>query len=167
MNQWVVIALLLVGSAFAAKIGEKISPFKLTNQLGSVVDETVIQGKTTVLYFYPKDDTPGCTVEAKNFKKDFEEFKALGVLLYGVSTQSQKSHQEFKQKYDLPFDLLVDDSGKFGDQFGISTIPVIGLYKRKTVLISDQGKILKIYDDVSPETHSKEILEDIKKMRKK
>jgi peroxiredoxin Q/BCP len=113
------------------------------------------------LYFYPKDETPGCTTEACTLRDKFEKIRALNTVIYGVSRQDQKSHQEFKAKHKLPFDLLVDTDGAIGKAFGVGTIMGMGLSKRQSFLIGPDGKILKAYTDVDPARHATEIITDI------
>ena len=157
--------LLLLASlgAGAVELGGVAPEFQARNQDGKSVKLSDYKGKPVLLYFYPKDDTPGCTKEACEFRDRFKEFKKQGAVVFGVSRQDEKSHQEFKAKHKLPFDLLVDADGKIAALYGIETMPVVGFHKRQSVLIAGSGKILQIYKDVDPQSHPKTVLEDLKK----
>src|SRR6185437_5399080 len=135
--------------------------FTALNQDGKAITLSALRGKFVLLYFYPKDDTPGCTKEACSFRDGFAKLRGEGVVVYGVSRQDEKSHQAFRAKYHLPFDLLADTQGKLADEYGIGSIPIIGLFKRQSVLIGPDGRVLKIYKDVDPGTHSRQVLQDI------
>lgn len=120
-------------------------------------------GKTVVLYFYPKDDTPGCTTEACSLRDDYSEFENAGVVILGVSPDSPKSHSKFKTKFNLPFSLLADENHQVCELYGVwgkkkyMGREYDGVF-RTTFLIDPQGKILKVFKDVKPQGHSKEIL---------
>src|SRR5262249_44093920 len=117
-------------------------------------------------YFYPKDDTPGCTKEACNFRDEFSKFKKMGAVVLGVSRQDEKSHQAFKQKYSLPFDLLVDKDGSLAKAYGVTVIPAVGIHMRQSVLIAPDGKVAKFYPSVDPKTHTDEVLKDLQGLAK-
>ena len=118
----------------------------------------------SILYFYPKDSTPGCTKEACAFRDDFADFKKKGAVILGVSTDTAKSHAKFVQKYNLPFPLLVDEDKKIVNAYGVygprtfMGIKYTGTH-RITFLIGPDGKIKKIWPKVKPAEHSREILE--------
>jgi peroxiredoxin Q/BCP len=124
------------------------------------------RGKKVILYFYPKDDTPGCTKEACSFRDSFAEFRQHGSVVLGVSKDNPKSHAKFQEKYSLPFPLLSDLSTEM-----IQAYQAWGLKKfmgkeftgtlRITYVIDEEGKILKAYEDVKPQDHAQEILRDI------
>jgi len=146
--------------------GMKAPDFKLlddTNQERKISD---FLGKTVVLYFYPKDDTPGCTTEACSIRDDYSEFENAGVVILGVSPDSPKSHAKFKAKYNLPFNLLADEDHQVCEMFGVwgrkknMGREYDGVF-RTTFLIDPKGKIQKIFKDVKPQGHSKEILGSI------
>ncbi len=119
-----------------------------------------------VLYFYPKDDTPGCTTEACHFRDDFKLLENLGAQVIGVSIDDSFSHKKFAEKYNLPFPLLSDASGEVASLYGaLNNFLVIKLAKRYTYLINPQGKIAKIYLSVDTSKHSQEIIEDLKKLK--
>lgn len=121
------------------------------------------RGKNVVLYFYPKDDTPGCTTEACNFRDDYSAYEKAGVVILGVSPDSVKSHVKFKQKFGLPFPLLADEEHKVCDQYGIWG-PKKSMGReyegvlRTTFLIDENGNIAKVFENVRPADHSAEVL---------
>ena len=120
-----------------------------------------------LLYFYPKDDTPGCTKEACTIRDAWPRFKKLGIQVFGVSADSQKSHAKFVDKYDLPFTLLSDADKKVVEKYGVwgekkfMGRTFLGT-KRMSFLINPAGKIEKIYEHVKPEVHAQEVLQDLK-----
>jgi peroxiredoxin Q/BCP len=127
------------------------------------------QGTPVILYFYPKDDTPGCTTEACNFRDDYDAYQKAGVVILGVSTDSPASHAKFKAKYHLPFHLLADTAKQVVNLYGVwGTKHSMGrTYEgtfRTTFLIGQDGKILKIYENVKPAEHSAEILAALKEI---
>ncbi|QDD13071.1 peroxiredoxin [Candidatus Methylopumilus rimovensis] len=148
------------------KIGEDAPTFTLPDSQGNQVSLNDYKGKWAVLYFYPKDDTPGCTKEACQFRDDFKTLEALGAKVIGISIDDSFSHQKFAEKYNLPFPLLSDASGEVADRYGaLNNFLVIKLAKRYTYLINPQGKIAKIYLSVDTSKHSQEIIEDLKKLK--
>ena len=148
------------------KIGDDAPTFTLPDSQGNQVSLNDYKGKWAVLYFYPKDDTPGCTKEACQFRDDFKTLEALGAKVIGVSIDDSFSHKKFAEKYNLPFPLLSDASGEVADRYGaLNNFLVIKLAKRYTFLINPQGKIAKIYLSVDISKHSQEIIEDLKKLK--
>jgi peroxiredoxin Q/BCP len=144
--------------------GSTAPDFALTTDGGEEVSLSDYRGQKVVLYFYPKDDTPGCTTEACNFRDDYSEILAAGAVVLGVSADSVKSHDKFKLKYDLPFALLSDPDhqvadlyGAWGEKksFGRTYMGII----RSTFIIDEEGKILKVFPRVRPKNHSQEVLE--------
>jgi peroxiredoxin Q/BCP len=146
------------------KQGDVAPDFTTTTNEGKTVSLSDFRGKNVILYFYPKDSTPGCTKEACAFRDDFAEFKKKGAVILGVSTDSAKSHTKFVEKYNLPFPLLVDEDKKIVNAYGVygprtfMGIKYIGTH-RVTFLIGPDGKIKKIWLKVKPAEHSREILE--------
>ncbi|MBN1928336.1 MAG: thioredoxin-dependent thiol peroxidase [Chlorobiaceae bacterium] len=144
--------------------GQKAPEFTVKDQDGNEVSLRDFIGRKVVLYFYPKDDTPGCTREACAFRDNFPNFQKLDAVVLGVSVDGQKAHRKFADKYELPFTLLVDDEKKIVEPYG-----VWGLKKfmgkeymgtnRVTYLIDEQGVIEKVWPKVKPETHAAEVLE--------
>lgn len=146
------------------KEGDVAPEFTAATNEGKTVSLSDFRGKNVILYFYPKDSTPGCTKEACAFRDDFAEFKKKGAAILGVSTDSAKSHARFAQKYGLPFPLLVDDEKKIVNAYGaygprtFMGIKYTGTH-RITFLIGPDGTIKKIWLKVKPSEHSREILE--------
>jgi thioredoxin-dependent peroxiredoxin len=156
------IALLLVSHlGFALGAGDTAPDFSMKNQDGKDIKLSSFAGKPVLMYFYPHDDTPGCTKEAKGLKESFEKYKAQGAVILGISRQDEKSHQQFKTKYDLPFDLLVDSNGSVGKMYGIGMMPLLGTFQRQSVLIGPDRKIIRFYYNVDPEKHADEVLKDL------
>ena len=129
-------------------------------------------GKYVIIYFYPKDDTPGCTVEANDFNKLLSKFKKLECEVFGISKDSLKSHDKFRDKYKIKFDLLADEELKVLKKYkvwgkkkfmGKEFMGVI----RSTFLIDKKGKVLKVWNNVKVKDHAKEVLENLKKLSKK
>lgn len=124
---------------------------------GRLSSSDLVEGKT-VLYFYPKDDTPGCTKEACAFRDRMDDYAAAGIVVYGVSLDSPQSHREFREKHSLNFPLLTDEDGRAADALGV--LSEKGYANRTTFLLDSDGRISKVYPEVSPETHADEILSD-------
>jgi peroxiredoxin Q/BCP len=145
------------------KEGDKAPDFAVTDQSGKTVRLKDLRGKKVVLYFYPKDDTPGCTKEACSFRDSFAQFKKRGIEVFGVSLDSEKSHQKFIDKFSLPFRLLADTDRKLSEGFGtygekkFMGRTYMGNH-RMTFLIDEKGKIKKIFSKVKPEEHAEEVL---------
>ena len=117
-----------------------------------------LAGQETVLYFYPKDDTPGCTKEACAFRDRMGDYQQAGIRVYGVSLDSPESHRRFREKHGLNFPLLTDEGGEAAKALGV--LSDRGVANRVTFLLDPAGRVAKAYPDVSPETHADEILED-------
>jgi thioredoxin-dependent peroxiredoxin len=158
--------LLLVRLAQAGevpRVGQSAPDFSLPDQDGKPRQLADYSGKWLVLYFYPKDDTPGCTQEACAFRDDLHQLTALGAEVVGVSLDDSSSHATFAKKYHLPFPLLADKNAEVSGRYGV--LLNLGLFKvakRYTFLISPQGKIGKVYDKVETARHSREIIDDLK-----
>ena len=145
------------------KEGDKAPDFAVPDQEGNLVRLKDLRGKKVVLYFYPKDDTPGCTKEACSFRDSFAKFKRRGIEVLGVSLDSEKSHQKFINKFSLPFRLLADTDRKLSEGFGTyGEKKFMGRTymgnNRMTFLIDEKGKIKKIFSKVKPEDHADEVL---------
>jgi len=148
------------------KVGDDAPTFTLPDSLGNQVSLNDYKGKWVVLYFYPMDDTPGCTTEACHFRDDFKSLEAIGAKVIGVSIDDSFSHKKFAEKYNLPFPLLSDASGEVASRYGaLNNFLVIKLAKRYTYLINPQGKIAKIYLSVDTSKHSQEIIDDLKALK--
>ena len=145
------------------KVGDKAPEFKAPTQRGAQVSLADFKGKHVVLYFYPRDDTPGCTKEACGFRDAFNAFKEKGVTVLGVSTDSAKSHAKFATKHRLPFELLADEDKKIVEAYGVwGEKRFMGRkYQgthRVTFLIGPDGKIKRIWPAVKPGEHAAEVL---------
>lgn len=143
--------------------------FSLPDETGTVRNLTDYRGRAVVLYFYPKDDTPGCTTEACNFRDDYSAYVKADVIILGVSPDQPKSHTKFKEKYTLPFPLLADVDHQVCDQYGVwGPKKFMGReYEgvlRTTFLIDGDGKIAKVFEKVKPAEHSAEVLAAIKNL---
>jgi thioredoxin-dependent peroxiredoxin len=132
--------------------------FELLNQDLKKTTLAEFLGSFVVVYFYPKDDTPGCTVEACAIRDSYSEFAKAGVVVLGISQDSPQSHMQFIKKYQLPFILLSDPNEEVIKQYGAYAMP---FNKRITYIISPKGEIAKAYEEVQPASHAKQILEDI------
>jgi thioredoxin-dependent peroxiredoxin len=139
--------------------GEILPDLQLTTESGERIGAGELTGQKTVLYFYPKDDTPGCTKEACAFRDRMNDYAEAGIQVYGVSLDSPESHREFREKYGLNFPLLTDEGGRASEALGVLR-ENRKRTNRVTFLIDSDGKISKVYPEVSPETHAEEILED-------
>jgi thioredoxin-dependent peroxiredoxin len=118
-----------------------------------------LTGRKTVLYFYPKDDTPGCTKEACAFRDRMDDYRGAGIQVYGVSLDSPESHRRFREKHNLNFPLLTDEDGRAAEALGVLR-ENREKANRVTFLLDADGKVARVYPEVSPETHADEILED-------
>jgi peroxiredoxin Q/BCP len=153
------VALGLVGIAAASEIelkeGDAAPAFKALGDDGKTYALADLAGKYVIVYFYPKDDTTGCTIEAKGFRDDATKYVEKGAVVLGVSSDDAASHKAFREKYQLNFPLLVD--GKpLAAQFGVPT--TFGYASRQTFVIGKDGKVLKVFRNVDPKVHSAEIL---------
>ena len=138
------------------KEGTKIIDFSLVDQDNIVHKLSDYLGRV-LLYFYPKDDTPGCTKEACMITEVYDDFKKAGITVLGVSSDSTESHKEFKQKYNLPFTLLSDMDKKVIKEYGADSM----LFTKRISYLIDRGIIIKVYPKVDPATHAMEILKDV------
>lgn len=143
------------------QIGEKAPQFSATDHNDALYSIDILKGSWVFLYFYPKDNTPGCTQEACSINDIFGELQNLGVVILGISGDSKESHQKFAEKYKLKFPLLVDTNKKIIHAYGANGL----LFpKRVSFLIDTQGIIKKVYPAVDPQVHAQEVLADIKKL---
>ena len=149
--------------------GKNAPNFKLlanTRQTFALKD---FKGKNIVLFFYPKDNTPGCTVEVCGFRDSFKEIEQLGAVIFGISPDSVKSHEDFINKFNLPFPLLADDEKRMCKDYGVWVEK--SMYGKKymgvtrtTFIINKEGKIAKIFEKVKPEGHNTEVIETLKSL---
>jgi peroxiredoxin Q/BCP len=146
------------------KEGNAAPDFTATNTNGETIRLKDLRGKKVVLYFYPKDDTPGCTKEACSFRDAFSDFRKHDIEVIGVSTDSEASHKKITTKYQLPFTLLADTAHSIADAYGVygekkfMGRTYMGV-KRMTFLIDEKGKVRKVFEKVKPEEHAREVLE--------
>ena len=148
--------------------GTTAPSFTLPSQSDAAVSLKDYKGKYVVLYFYPKDQTSGCTLEAHNFERDKDKYKALNAVVLGVSLDTVDSHKTFCTKESLNFKLLADPKGEVVSQYGVGTMetPIGKLAKRDTFLIGPDGKVLKVWEVKSVQTHSDDVLAAIAEMKK-
>ncbi len=151
-------------------IGDIAPDFNLPKSKGGYVKLSELKGKFVVLYFYPKDDTPGCTIEAHNFNKLKAEFEKLEAVIIGISKDDIDSHNKFSEKHCLEFDLVSDNASNTAEQYGVwGRQSILGVFKytgiaRTTFLIDQEGKIAYIWRDVSVANHGNEVLNKIKEI---
>ena len=143
--------------------GQPLPEMDLVTEDGNHVGPGDLAGQKTVLYFYPKDDTPGCTKEACAFRDRMADYGEAGIRVFGVSLDSPESHKEFREKYDLNFPLLTDEDGRAARALGIMNDEK-GYARRVTFLLAPDGNVARVYPEVSPETHADEILDDAHSM---
>ncbi len=147
------------------KVGDRIPDFKAKTTRGDVFDScTIIGKKPLVIYFYPKDHTPGCTAQACGFRDQYEVFKDLGAEVIGVSSDSVDSHQKFTQQYRLPFMLLSDEDKKLRSLFGVPSAMLGLLPGRVTYLVDKNGIVQMVYNTVFAAKHISRALEALKRM---
>ncbi len=151
--------------------GDSVPKFESTDANGNKVKSTDFKGKKHVIYFYPKDFTPGCTTEADEFSKDYKKFQKEGIEVIGVSPDDVESHKKFCDKMGIKFPLLADADKEISQKFGVwgkkkfMGHEYMGVF-RSTFLVNQKGKIFKIYPKVKPSGHSKEVLEDFLNVNK-
>ncbi|AEB94999.1 MAG: peroxiredoxin [Metallosphaera sp.] len=143
------------------KVGDLAPNFEGINEAGEKVSLSDFKGKYVVLYFYPKDDTPGCRAEALSFKENWDEIIKRGAVVIGVSGDSQESHKKFKEKYQLPFTLISDENDKIRETYGAKGLLIPA---RVTFVINPEGRIVLIYSSqMNPTSHVKEVLNVLSK----
>jgi peroxiredoxin Q/BCP len=149
------------------KEGMKAPDFDLPASTGGNISLKGLKGKTVVIYFYPKDDTSGCTVQACGFRDTYKDIQKTGAVLLGVSPDGIKSHDKFIKKFELPFPLLADEEKKMCQDYGVWVEK--SMYGRKymgvartTFIVDQTGKIAKVFEKVKPEGHNKEVLEALR-----
>ena len=155
-----------VANAATPEAGQNAPDFELPDQQGKLRKLAEWRGKWLVLYFYPKDDTPGCTTEACNFRDDWMHLQALGAEVVGVSVDTSASHAAFAQKYKLPFPLLADDKGEVAARYGaLADWLVVKLARRYTFILSPDARIAKVYRSVDTDKHAAEIRADLRQLQ--
>jgi len=165
----ILLSLLALGMSATASehfsVGEPAPEFELPDQTGQLHSLEDYRDRWVVLYFYPKDGTPGCTTEACEFRDNIFAFKEINAQILGVSMDDVESHQEFAENHNLPFPLLADSRGQAADAYGVKTRMLgIRVAKRQTFLISPDGTLVKHYEKVDPDTHSEQVLADLKEL---
>ena len=149
-------------------VGQSSPDFKLQDQSGKWHTLNQYKGKWIVLYFYPKDDTAGCTQEANQFKSLYPQFLKSNAVVLGVSLDDVASHQKFSQKLGLPFPILADEKGELAGKFGIvRNFGITKIAKRESFLINPQGAIMYHYSSVNTQTHADQVLKDLKMAQNK
>ena len=157
----------MLGAASLPTVGSEAPGFTLASQDGSPVSLKELRGKWVVLYFYPKDGTTGCTIEAHNFQRDIKGYEARNAVIVGVSVDSTGSHKEFCAKQGLTFKLLADDQKQVTPLYGsLENLLGFKIAARNTFLIDPNGKIAKVWTGVSPQRHSAEVLEALSALLK-
>ena len=152
------------------KVGDRAPEFELPDQDGKLHKLSDYSGKYVLVYFYPRDFTPGCTIEACELRDSFPDFESHSVKVFGVSTDSVESHKRFAKKHKLPFTLLADEKKKVVKLYGvwkpkkIFGKEVLGI-ARTSFLVDSEGKIAKIYEKVKPKIHAEEVLKDASSLK--
>ena len=152
-------------------LGKAAPGFSLPDQDGKMHALKDYAGKWVLLYFYPKDDTPGCTIEACTIRDQFKDFKKIGAEVIGISTDSVKSHKKFALAYELPFTLLADENKEMVGEYGVfgekkfMGRTYMGV-SRTSFLVDPKGKIAKVYEKVKPLAHATEVIADLKELAK-
>jgi peroxiredoxin Q/BCP len=166
-------ATLLAGSlpaladGVAPAVGKPAPAFKLQDQMGKWHSLADYKGKWVALYFYPKDDTPGCTTQACGFRDNIFAFNKEGAVILGISVDEVASHKEFAEKHSLPFTILADSDKAVTRSYGVlkTYMGVMEMARRDTFIIDPQGRVAKHYESVNPEGHSQVVLADIKALK--
>ena len=160
-------ALALPASAAAPALGSAAPPFKLQDQNGKYHSLSDYRGKWVVIYFYPKDDTPGCTTQACSFRDNIFAFDKLNAVILGISVDDAASHKAFAEKHGLPFTLLADPTKATAKEYGVlkTYMGVMEMARRDTFIIDPQGRVAKHYESVDPDGHSKLVLDDLKALQ--
>jgi peroxiredoxin Q/BCP len=162
----IILITIMIGNLMAnnaLEIGDKAPDFTLIDKNNKVHTLSDYFGELIAVYFYPKDDTPGCTKEACSIRDNYSKFEEKGIIVFGISYDSPKSHKKFAEKYNLPFTLLSDSEKVAAKAYGSNGILMA---KRNTYLIDRDGKIFKIYKDVDVTTHTQNILNDFMDLEK-
>ncbi|AEJ03072.1 alkyl hydroperoxide reductase/ Thiol specific antioxidant/ Mal allergen [Nitrosomonas sp. Is79A3] len=148
------------------EVGQSAPDFKLTDQHGKIHTLADFHGKWLALYFYPKDDTPGCTKQACTFRDGLQELADLGAEVIGISVDDTNSHADFAKKYHLQFPLLADTAAEIAARYhSLINLGIVKFARRNTFLIDPQGKIARIYLSASAAQNSKEVIKDLKQLQ--
>jgi len=166
VTSMLMLATLAASNAFAAPpvVGDAAPVFTLPDQSGKPVNLSDYRGKWVVLYFYPKDGTPGCTTEACEFRDNVFAFRDAGATILGISVDDVASHKKFAADHQLPFTLLADSEKKVARDYGVlhRMLGLMELARRETFIVDPRGRIAKHYREVDPGSHSKQVLADLK-----
>ncbi len=166
--QAILLGLVTAPAAWAEPAAGSAAPaFTLPNQDGKRVSLADFRGKWVVLYFYPKDGTPGCTTEACEFRDNIFAFREAGAVILGISVDDVESHKEFATEHRLPFTLLADSDKQVARAYGVlhRMLGVMELARRETFIVDPQGRVAKHYREVDPGSHSKQVLTDLKALQ--
>lgn len=151
----VLVMLGIVSIPAQVKVGDKAPPFHGEDQNGRVIDSKLLKGKKYVLYFYPKDNTPGCTAQACSFRDNYKELKDNGFTIIGVSSDNKRSHASFSTEYNLPFAIIADTAKSIINSFGVGK----GLFtQRKTFVINENGVVTQVIEGVNAKEHPTKVL---------
>ena len=148
------------------QVGDKVPSFSVTDQDGNSIDSSQFMGNNTVVFFYPKANTPGCTAEACNLRDHYAELQAQGYTLWGVSADSEKKQKNFADKFDLPFPLLADTEHQVLNAFGVWGLKKFmgkeydGIH-RKTFVVNNEGIVTRVIDKVKTKDHAAQLMEDM------
>jgi peroxiredoxin Q/BCP len=157
----------ILSAASTPSVGSVAPEFTLPSQEGSPISLKGYRGKWVVLYFYPKDFTSGCTIEAHNFQRDQAQYHKRGVVVLGVSVQDVNSHKQFCTKEGLNFKLLADTDYQVSSAYGsLTNLGLVKFASRHTFIISPDGKVAKVFTDVDPNKHSEEVLAALADLQK-
>jgi peroxiredoxin Q/BCP len=157
-----------IAAAATPVVGEPAPAFRLQDQDGKWHTLADYKGKWVAIYFYPKDDTPGCTTQACSFRDNIFAFNKEGAVILGISVDDVESHKKFAEKHGLPFTLLADADKAVAKQYGVlKSYGVAEFARRDTFIVDPEGRIAKHYESVKPEGHSQVVLEDIKALKAK
>jgi len=160
-------AIALAHAATPPASGSVAPQFRLPDQNGKLVSLADQRGRWVVLYFYPKDNTPGCTSEACDFRDNIFAFREIGVVVLGISVDDIESHRGFAAEHRLPITILADSAKQVSKDYGVLHRPLglLELARRETFIVDPEGRIAKHYRDVDPERHSKQVLADLKALQ--
>ena len=148
----------------ALELGDKLPEFTLTDQNGATFNSQELKDTAAVIYFYPKNFTPGCTAEACSFRDHFEDFTNAGVRVVGISSDSESSHARFAKRYNLPFTLLADTKGKVRRTFGVKSTMLGILPGRETYVFNAQGELIKKFKALAADPHIRGALKQLNKL---
>jgi peroxiredoxin Q/BCP len=154
-----------ISAGDSPEIGSAAPDFRLQDQNGDWHALSDYRGTWLAVYFYPKDDTPGCTIEACNFRDNIHAFKAIGAVVIGISVDDVESHKEFSDKFKLPFTILADEGGSTAESYGVLTdYKLMQIAGRQSFLVNPQGVIVRHYAKVDPDTHTQQVLNDLESL---